>query len=268
MTVKGLLTDLYLGYPSSVHITSIWYLISLCGITVVYFILYAWSQKIGKKFVLYLGLALSGAAGYCIYIVKGLAGVGDNTAEAASAISLPGGRLPLTVDASLMALIFFAIGVWCCQRDMLSRLKNKGTLAAAGLVMTVVVGCFFNTRVNIHGCSYGNIVYFFVAAMSGTIMVICVAQTIGTGTGKLVTGLKRTFIFFGKNSLFMFAMQSLFVHLYVYVINKCTGREYVLYENVPFLYGMMGFLLITVLCLPISYWVVWKCKKFVVRKNG
>lgn len=267
LTVRGLLTDLYLGYPSSVHITSIWYLVSLCGITVVYSILHFWVKKTGKSIILYLGVTLSGVAGYCIYVVKSLAGVGDNTAEAASTISLPGGRLPLTIDASLMALVFFAIGVWCYQKDVLSHLKHKKTCSVIGMALTVAVGCFLNTRVNIHGCSYGNIVYFFIAAIGGTITVISIAQLMSMGAGKIIRGMKNVLIFLGKNSLFMFAMQSLFMHLYVYVINKCTENQYVLYENVPSLYGMVGFVLITVFCLPISYWVGEKCKKFMVRKN-
>lgn len=267
LTVKGLLTDLYLGYPSSVHVTSIWYLVSLCGITVIYYILYFWAKKTGKNLILYLGVALSGMAGYAVYLVKSFMGVSDNATEAASKMSLPGGRLPLTVDASLTALVFFAIGVLFYQKQLLNKLKYKKIIVLVGFVLTSLVGGFLNTRVNIHGCSYGNIIYFYVCAIGGTIMVISLSQLIGEAAGAFIGKVKGILIFLGKNSLFMFAMQSLFVHLYVCVINEFTGEQYELYETLPTVYGMVGFVWIMVIGLPLSYLITEKIKKMCGAKG-
>lgn len=266
LSLKGILTDLYLGYPSTVHITSIWYLVSLYGISVVFYILYLWAKKTERNIIIYIGVVLSGMAGYAIYIIKSLTGVSDNTAEVASQIALPGGRLPLTIDASLMALVFFALGVWIRKKKMLEFLTFKGIYAIIGFALTTLLGVFLNVRVNIHGCSYGNILYFFACALSGTIMVICLSQLLSENKSNIVNQVKKILLYYGKNSLFMFAMQSLFIHLFVYIINECTGKNYELYEDLPTIYGMIGFGVITVVCLPLSHRLTIMIKRCGVRK--
>lgn len=267
LTVKGILTGWYLGYPEAVHITSIWYLVSLFGITGVYYILYMLAKATNKKIFIYAGVVLSGIAGYLVYAVKVLLGVGDKSEGAAAKVSLPGGRLPLTIDASLMALVFFAIGVLLYKKGWIKDIKYKKTSIVIGLLLVVLMGTLGNVRVNIHGCSYGNPIYFFAAALGGTVMVIGIAQWISEDENSICVLLKRVFIFYGKNSLFMFGVQSLFIHLYVYLINVMKDSEYVLYENVPFQYGMFGFIIIMFVCLPVSYWLYRRIKGFMVKEN-
>ena len=267
LTIKGILTDWYLGYPETVHITSIWYLISLFGITVVYYILYMMAKATNKKCIIYIGIALSGIAGYSVYVVKLLMGVGDKSEDAASKIALPGGRLPLTIDASLMALVFFALGILVYKKGWIKNIKYKKISIVIGLLLVIAIGTFGNVRVNIHGCSYGNLIYFFTAALGGVIMVIAVGQWLSASKNSLCMLLKRIFTFYGKNSLFMFALQSLLIHLYVHVINVITDSEYELYENVSFQYGMLGFVIITFVCLPTCYWGYRCIKGFMVKEN-
>lgn len=266
LTLKSIAIDMYQGYPASVHVTSIWFLVSLYVISLTYYIMCLISRKVNKKYILYIGVALSGFLGYMVYVVKSLVGVGDNK-EAANMI-LPGGRLPLTVDASMMALVFFAVGVWLYEKDLLHEVKHRWACVVIGMLLTVIIGVFFNERVNIHGCTYGNPIFFMAAALGGTIMVIAFSQIICSYENYAINKIKDILIFYGKHSLYMMGAQSLFINLYVYFINEYNGTDYVLYENLPTNYGVFGFIVITIVCLPVSYAVSMKVKKWVVGKNG
>lgn len=266
LTFRGLVVDLYQGYPSSMHLTSTWYLVSLYLITSVFYIMYMIASKLKLKCILYIGVALSGFMGYMIYIVKSIMGVSSN-ADAASKTFLPGGRLPLTIDASMMALVFFAFGVWAYKVSLPSRLKFRNAGIIAGFLISFMISVFLNERVNIHGCSYGNVIYFFGAAFAGMLMVVNLSQMLENGKGAVIVKIKQMLLFYGRNSLYMLGMQSLFVHLYVYFLNKWQDTDYVLYESVPSVYGYIGFFVITFLCLPISFWGYGKLKR-IGRANG
>lgn len=264
LTIKGILTDIYMGYPILSNNTSIWYLISLFVITVVYYLVWKISLLFGRwyKFVIGFCTVLSGGMGYAIYLVRMWV---ENRSEDGGGF-LPGGRLPLTIDASLMAFVFFVLGIWCYNTIKVEKIKIYKTVFVLGATATVLFGGFLNSRVNIHGCSYGNIVYFFLAALGGIEAVIGVSEMISSSNMKASSLIKKIFIFYGRNSLFMFGIQSLFVHLYLYCVNTATGKDYVLYETVPSGYGILGFIIITIVFLPVSWYIGMFIKDHMVRK--
>lgn len=254
LTLKGIVTDVYQGYPATVHVTSIWYLISLYVISLAYYIMDVISKKLGRKYVLYIEVAISGILGYMVYIVKMIAGVGDNKAATANML-LPGGRLPFTIDASMTALVFFAIGVWLNENKYMQDIKYKRICIGIGGLLAIAVGGFVNVRVNIHGCSYGNPLLFYSTALGGAMMVIAFSQLLCLRKNQMSGRAKDVLVFYGRHSLFMMGAQSIFINLYIFSLNKLLGTEYVLYEVLPVGYGILGFIAITFILLPVSYGV-------------
>ncbi|MCC8049997.1 MAG: acyltransferase family protein [Clostridiales bacterium] len=259
-SVKGILTDIYCAYPSLTHITSIWYLAALFILSVLLYAVVCFSRKHGVKWLPYCFVALSGCFGYLITVIRQLFFVpsdGASTTTGTAGFSLPGGRLPLTLDTCMTALVFFAAGYWirCCflekrnDRNILELnlpAKRSVSLCVIFFFCNFLTGVVLNTRVNLHGCTYGNVVLFYLAAFSGTFAVVFLSQIL-CNTGRL----KRILLFYGRNSLYIMGMQSLFIYLSVYLLNKITGDSYEVFENVPVLYGWCAFFVIAFFLIPL-----------------
>lgn len=264
-TVKGVLKDIYQGYPSLSHVTSIWYLLSLFVVTIVFFIAYIITERLKKRFLLWIFIGLSGFFGYLITIIKKLLDKGSNSAGTGGGFKMPGDRLPLTIDASMTALVFFAFGVLLFSR--ISKIqKNKLWFFVLTLFVNIIFGSFLNTRVNIHGCTYGNVLYFYIAALTGSAAFILLSMGLEDAKNKFLCKIKRVLIFYGRNSLFMFAMQSLLINLFFLVLNERTGGEYILFEILPTEYAILAFAII-MLILPVLF-LSYRWLRNVVAKIG
>lgn len=260
ITIEGILTDIYCGYPKLTHITSTWYLMALFIISAVFYVILWLTDKLRCKALPYILIIISGIMGYGITIIKRL--FFDQTVykNASSGFSLPGGRLPLTIDTCLTAICFFAVGYWLKKVLILNRsskidLRKKPLLWGTVLLLVqTVVAIGLNTRVNLHGCTYGNGIYFYIAAFAGSfaVFLFCIGVTEKEESKAIRECLVTALVRWGKNSLFILGMQSLLVNVYIYMINCFKHTAYVLYETVPFEYGMIGFLAITFILIPIS----------------
>lgn len=247
MSMKQLLVDIYCAYPTLTNITSIWYLIALFNLSVILYVVVYVAKKYNRNWLPYVFVGLSGCAGYLITIIRQRFFVSSTASAVSKSFSLPGGRMPLTLDTCMTALVFLAFGYWLKTYYNKNYISNNKkivyTIVCTGL--NLYVSLFLNTRVNLHGCTYGNIVWFYTAAILGTFAVILGSQ--------LVCGysvLKKILIFYGRNSLFTLGIQSLLIHILVYLFSRKDGIVYALYENVPERYGWFMFILITFVIVP------------------
>ena len=65
--------------------------------------------------------------------------------------------------------------------------------------------------------------------------------------------LKKYLILIGKNTMLILGLQSLLVNLWVLTINTWKKTDYILYENVPTVYGMVGCIMIIVVITAICF---------------
>lgn len=268
ITLSGMGKDIYQGYPSLSNNTSIWFLLCLFMITVIYYIIYQICKKMNKPKLQVIIIIFSGLGGYSLSLVKNILD-SMSTNSVRGGISIPGGRLPLTLDAAMTALVFFYIGIRLREYLYNKKVNNKDLLVYGILFFFIntIFGVFLNSRVNIHGCKFGNPIYFYIAALSGTISVISFCCWIERK--KNFNLLRKILVFYGQNSLVMFGMQSLLLHLYIFVINRITGEAYILYEKLPIPYVLIGFVLITFIELPIILYIYSKIKDLLkIRKKA
>lgn len=252
--LKHILIDLYNGYPSSVHLTSTWFLISLFVCECMLFTTKKCTKFLKNDYAEYICICLFGIMGYMISVIKSIfydsVSMGS-TKDVAFSIN----RLPLTLDTSMTAVVFFSCGYWlkCRENDPME--KHGKALPVGLLFANIVFGLFLNERVNLHACTLGNGLFFYAAAFAGSGFVICFSKWICSKKNVICRNITVFLVFYGKNSLLMLGMQSLGIHLYVYILKGITGVEYILYETLPWEYGMAAFLLLTAVFLPIAYWI-------------
>lgn len=256
LSVAQILTDIYTGYPSSLNLTSTWYLVALFMCVCIFWTVVKLSCFLKKKWIVFVFLGLSGLGGFLVSVVKSLVYDSDAVSDSSSAVStlLPGNRLPLTLDTCMTALIFFAVGYWLKVNGLkYIDIKYKKITCTTMCVVNAVVALGLNTRVNLHGCTLGNVLYFYIAAFAGSLAVIYFAQLLCASGGKPIKYLVEFFKIYGRNSLLVLGIQSLGIHLFLLLLNEVTKKNYMLYEDVPWKWGCLAFVLITFVMVPISY---------------
>ncbi len=254
LSLKGILIDIYCGYPSSVNLTSTWFLVALFMSELVFYIIERIADWFDCRYITYICIGISGIAGYMVSVVKSI--FYDTEGQGASAVFLPGNRLPLTLDTCMTALVFLAIGYWIKKYGgKLLEIKHRFWIFICLFIINAVVALRFNSRVNMHGCTYGNGLFFYSAALAGSIATIYFAKLLCSCKTIIKKKIVTFFRFYGKNSLLMLGMQSLGINLFVYVLNKMTENQFVLYENVPWKMGSLAAVFIIALFLPATYWL-------------
>ena len=164
-------------------------------------------------------------------------------------------RLPWNVELSLMAIIFFSLGHYCCRSQFLQSIADikLKMFISAGLVGILFFVVKINGWVNMNRMVFGNLALFYIGAFSGIGFTILLSQMIPknviaqwlsintivifpmhlvffnifTGTGVILFGLDHDF----KNSL---AFSILYI---VGAILACLPVAYIIRCYVPWMVG-------------------------------
>ncbi|MBO7048721.1 MAG: acyltransferase family protein [Spirochaetia bacterium] len=251
ITLSTVLTVLYTGWPGPIHMGSIWYLLSLFICMCAFWILTRIETELKLKKIVVVMIILSGLLGCIISKLKSQFYDTGRVAEEFHYF-LPGNRLPLTIDATFTSIVFFYIGVLLQKKELLIfNLDNYLIKIGIGIVISIIVSLFLNSRVNLHGCTLGNCFYFYLAALAGSFVVMIFSRKICKKN--FFNYIKSCFIFLGKNSLLMLGVQSLGINIYVSTINQILNKNYILFETVPVKHGVIMFFVVTLIFFPILY---------------
>lgn len=222
ITLIGLLQDVYLGDPETVNVSSVWFLICLFWVT----LLFAWINRINSQFVKTGILAA--------FLVGGLwVGTVIHNGDCR--------RFPLNLDVAPVALFFFAAAYFLRKQifGFYSKYKGSGRLffklcSAVGLLL---VFCFIvrqNGRVNLHGLTYNNWILYIIEGITGSVLLIMVVSYIEK------TRLAVFFEWLGRKSILILGAQAIFVRLSVILINYCFDKDYSLY-GLPMSFACLSF---------------------------
>lgn len=100
--------------------------------------------------------------------------------------------LPWNIDVALIATGFMYIGNICRKHNVIDKFKNRKYIAV--LFFVLLISILFNSQIDFNLRNFGNIILTYVGGVSGTILVILLANTIK----------KSIFLeFIGVNSLLM-----------------------------------------------------------------
>ena len=215
LTLKGIISDIYLGSPDNINISSVWFLICLF-ITI---LLLVYCLKF-EKYAPFIIISIV-CAGFCFAKYR-------NMIE-----FLPAKRLPLNIDVAMIALLFLAIGYYGKNKiitvvEYVKVSTSKNIIICAVFLLVSILLARLNGRVNLHGLLFNNIILYILEACVGT----CFAISLALILEKLNT-IKRILLFGGRNSLKVLGIQALLIRIYISFINLLTNKEYKLYFLPP-----------------------------------
>lgn len=129
------------------------------------------------------------------------------------------GKLPLKIDAALMATVFMGIGYFLRKTKIFE--KNKIYISIGSIVIgaffTYLFGCKWNYYVNLCDCDYGKEYNYLIAAVAGSIMLF--------GLGQLLQK-SKLLIFIGQNTLFIFLAHEAIYLFILYCVNTFFDKNF------------------------------------------
>ena len=172
-------------------------------------------------------------------------------------IPLYDNRLPFKIDTALCAVVFIAVGNW--SRDYVKRYVAKCNILIALLVFFVWgILAYINGWTNLNALAFGQYKsLFYPIALLGIIGTFSLSYYISKSQLKYVN---KFLSFYGKNSLIIFAFQSLFIRLYMLIMNRIYGIELTLYANNPMKHQIISFLGVAFMISPLIAYTYKKIK--------
>lgn len=248
LSPQGLLQDIVLADPSNVHNSSIWFLICLFFVVLVFWVLNKlplWLQPILIAGIYALGVWYSEIrADYTILFYH---------------------RLPLNWDVVPIGLVFYALGFYARRFNVTARMQSNVFIeAAATVVSTVLLVLVYkkNGYMNTHGLEYGkSSVLFLLSGLFGTIALIGLSMLIERlFTREVFADAKRILLWYGRNSLLVLGFQSLLIRLYVLAFNTYRHTQLGMY-TFPWSHAINSMILVTFIFTPLLVWGVNAAKR-------
>lgn len=161
--------------------------------------------------------------------------------------------LPLGLHIVPMSMTFFHIGVVFKKYDMIDKITNNKLkecfIIVCSFIFNMFCGCVMNTRISMYHQEYGNILYFYIAAISGIILYSTIALIISRNT---------IIELLGRNSLIILSTQYIFFRGYMVLEGK-LGIGIMYTENTSIS------LLITILTLSLYYIIIKVHNKWIMK---
>ena len=254
LTWEGIRSDLWLATPNTVHNSSIWFLVCLFLVQLIFWIV--------EKFHILIQVSLLSI----LYIV-------GTYAVQHKQIWGWNQRLPFNIEVVPAAIMFFAIGFYLKKLHIIEKMLKCRQfklcwIICAG-VLGVIIAYHFNGYVNMHALIYGNPILYLLGGMSGSISVIALGCLLDIMGGLWRTHIKKLFMYYGENSLEILGVQSIFIRLYI-VLCKRYGIELNLY-CFPSIHTVICFSVVTFVLCPIFCYalrIVKGCIKEIGLKKG
>lgn len=246
-TVSGFLSDMYYGNPEHIYVSSVWFLIALFGVLLLFWLI----RKIKNVYIQYGVLMILLGIGFVFgYLFN------HGTLSR---------RLPLDLDVVPVAAAFFACGFYLKKllTDAAEKLKKASLpLCFAVIAGTVVVlggATALNHSVNLHAITYHNPGLYLIASAAGSMALILVcAKLEGTVPAKPLKWL-------GENTIYLLGGQAIGIRLSVSLINSLFHQDFALY-CLPYSYAAIAFVTTTV--FAVLFTVIIKAVWGLIRQKG
>lgn len=234
LNLAGIKRDLLLAYPDAVHNSSIWFLVCLFLVIIIFFII--------KKFPVWIQVLL----------LTALYSVGISYSRHRFGF-FGYSRIPFALDVVPIAICFFALGYYFKQVRLIEKMSAVGTVCfdafVLGVFLTVIIHKS-NGSVNLHGLSFGNPVLYLTGGLAGSFAVIGISALIERLGSKGLSWVKKLLVWYGQHSLTILGTQSILIRLYIVAVKHFRGTELILYQF-PRKHTVICTLLVTVIACPV-----------------
>lgn len=248
LSIHQMLVELYTTNSNNIQNSSIWYLICMFMVLNLFY----FTNKIKRNkwtIVIFILIALS------FLWLKKILLISNNILE------LPGSRLPFKLDSALLALVFLASANW--NKDRVKKIIDTWKYGWGGAILLAIVlfgASVLNGWANMNSLDCGKIplLYYPIAFLG--IFVVCIFSKLLSNAK--IPRIKSVLMFYGKNSLLIFGLQSLFIRLYLLVFNNIQNLKMELYMNNPLIHQIGSFVVVSFVISPIIVYL-----KNVVKKR-
>lgn len=189
ININDVLRQFVYAQPTEINVGATWFLVCLFITTLLFFVLYRLVLSKNNTIISVLVLGILGVLAYYLPWAEGKIGL----------------RIPLKIDVSLMALVFYSIGFLLKDVILSRRFCRKLWRKIIIILLTGGIVCattyFINGLTNLSGGLYGSNLYLYIfAAFSGSIMIIV--------WGVLLER-SKILSYLGENSLIIFSLHTL-----------------------------------------------------------
>lgn len=249
LSLRIIIKEFYTTNSNNVQNSSLWYLPCLY----IMFILYFFISKIKRNAKTLLLLSIIAIFLPLLkYIEYGI----DEYI-----ISMPDKRFPFKLDTALVALVFFCIGTWYKNKIRNLIEKERPWVLLYLSIPFIYIIAYLNGWTNLNSYDFGHIfLLFYPIALLGIAIILSWSYKISCCQLKWI---RSVLVFYGRNSLIIFGLQSLYIRLYLLFFNKITGSEMILYANNPWYHQVGSFIVVTFILSPLTVFFF-----TVSRKNG
>lgn len=249
LSLAGLKNDLWLADPNAVHNSSIWYLVCLFFVALLFYFI----SKLPAP-VQFLCLLLSYVLGIRYsrqpFVFMGYA------------------RLPLNFDVLPVAVVFYALGHYAKTSNAIALLSQKRWIAFLTAILGSV-GVYIlwkkNGYVNLHGLNFGASEMYLLGGCAGTLAVVGISSWISEIRCNAFRWLKLVLAWYGRHSLTILGLQSLLIRLYIIAMAKFFGISLHLYQfpmqHTLLCTGLVAFVICPAVCLLFDFMKHLKIRK-------
>lgn len=214
LTLAGIKQDLWLADPNAVHNSSIWYLVCLFFVVLLF--------KLIHKLPVYAQLL-------CLLVFYAL-----GMHYSVNRFPVMGySRLPLNLDVLPVAIVFYALGYYAKVSGTMQSLSKKWIYELLGAVVGTV-GVFvvykYNGYVNLHGLNFGAGELYLLGGLFGTLAVVGASALVSRWSVGIFKWCKAVLIWYGRHSLMILGLQSLLIRLYIVAMGHFFGIRLDLYQ--------------------------------------
>lgn len=249
VTLKAIIKDLYSTNTNVFQNSSLWFLICLFVVEIFFFFLDKTKLLFGK----YQGVF------YTLFIMFSICLLWQNKALTMINMYVPlwGGRLPFKLDTALLCLVFFAIGNWF-KEDIKMWIPKVKWYAVVFIIFIWMLLAWWDAGINYNALTFGRAKWlFYPIAFWGIIGTLGLSEIISKSPAKWLKNMLR---FYGRNSLIIFGFQSLFIRLYLLMMNHVLGLNMFLYVNNPIEHQIGSFVIVAFVSSPLLAWCYEKMK--------
>lgn len=244
--IRALLSDFYYGYPGNTCVFSVWFLLALFFVSLLFCLILKLNRQL--QYLLVLALLIGGI----YYGARNVAGAAP--------------RLPLELDVVPVALFFYAVGYYgkSLLLAAVARFQKLHPVSQILLFALLTFGYLAvvrrNGQVNLRSLLYRNPVLFLHGAFLGSAVsvLLCVWAS--------RTFFKSALAWVGRNNVYILGAQAIGIRLCVAGINRFFGTHFGMYA-LPLRYAVPAFVVATLFSVLFTYAVkaVWSLRKFVKR---
>ncbi len=229
-SIGSLVNQFIYASPEGIYVGQIWFLACLFDVTILFFPLYKLVLARNNILLNFLSIiCIAWFAGFLLPILR-------------AKFNLP---VPFKIESAVMALVFYSAGFLLKKHIIINKQNGDIIILLVGIPVIIFLPYKLNKFTNLGTMTYNNLFYYLFFSFVGTITLLILSRYIEQLKMNIFNCLK----FIGKNSLFIFALHSIPLYIYTWILSLIHEKEIINGKNVSYFESIIGCIIITVIMI-------------------